>query len=289
MNREWSEEVDAHLAWMRAGAASAGTLRCRRYYLERLAAMHPDRGPWQLTIDDLARFVGQPGWGPETRKSARASVRRFYGWAALTGRLDRDPALALPPVHVPVGVAQPAPPEVVVRALQRASDDRQIAWVLLARLAGLRREEIATVRSERITRHPVPELLVIGKGGRGRVVPLHPLLLAHLDRLGVTHGWLFPGQVDGHISAAWVGKVLGRLLGPGWSGHKLRHAAATDWYSVERDLRATQELLGHAKPETTMRYTRVPDGAKLAAVLGMSGGRAASYGGDVEQMLRRTG
>jgi integrase len=287
MNRAWSAEITTHLAWLSAGAASPGTIRCRRYYLERLAAVHPDRGPWSLTTDDLASFVGQPGWSPETRKSARSTVRRFYGWALLTARITVDPSLALPTVRVPPGVPRPAPPDVVVHALELARDDRQQCWVLLARLAGLRRGEVAAVRAEHVTRHPTPELLVVGKGGRGRVVPMHPLLLDRLDRLDVTRGWLFPGQVDGHVSPEWVGKVLARLLGHGWTAHTLRHAAATHWYSIERDLRATQELLGHAKPETTMRYTRVPDGAKLSAVLGRP--NASSSGDDVERMLPRTG
>lgn len=287
MNVTWSTEITTHLAWMTAGAASAGTIRCRRYYLQRLSAMHPDTGPWSLTADDLAWFVGHPGWGAETRKSARSSVRRFYSWGLLTGRVAVDPSLTLPTVRVPAGVPRPAPPDVVVHALELACDDTQRCWVLLGRLAGLRRGEIATVRGEHFTRWPEPELLVIGKGGRGRVIPVHPLLLSQLDRLRVARGWMFPGQVDGHVSAEWVGKTLARLLGQGWTAHTLRHAAATHWYSVERDLRATQELLGHAKPETTMRYTRVPDGAKVAAVLGRP--NASSPGDDVGRMLPRAG
>lgn len=66
-----------------------------------------------------------------------------------------------------------------------------------------------------------------------------------------------------------VGKVLARLLGQGWSAHTLRHAAASRWYAVERDLRAVQELLGHSKPETTARYTAVPGDARRAAVCGV--------------------
>jgi integrase len=283
----WGEEIEQHLQWMRAGAVSDGTARCRRYYLERLAAVHGDCSPWDLTTDDLARFVGQPGWGAETRKSARASLRRFYGWAHLTRRITDDPAMRLPSVRVPIGAPRPAPPDVVRRALELAHDDRQRAWVLLARLAGLRRGEIATVRVEHLTKWPEPELLVIGKGGRGRVVPVHPMLLDQLERLPSPGpaGWLFPGQDNGHVSPPWVGKVLGRLLGPGWTGHTLRHAAATSWYAVERDLRATQELLGHARPETTMRYTRVPDGARRAAVLG--GLNNTSPGGDGHDLMRR--
>jgi integrase len=56
---------------------------------------------------------------------------------------------------------------------------------------------------------------------------------------------------------------------PGTSGSTLRHRFAMRAYMSERDLRAVQELLGHAKPETTARYAAVPDGALLAAVMGV--------------------
>ena len=48
-----------------------------------------------------------------------------------------------------------------------------------------------------------------------------------------------------------------------------RHRFATQAYRTGRDLRAVQELLGHAKPETTARYAAVPDGSLAAAVAGV--------------------
>ena len=63
-----------------------------------------------------------------------------------------------------------------------------------------------------------------------------------------------------------VSCVLSQVLPPGWSAHSLRHAFASRAYAGTRDLRAVQTLLGHSKPETTARYTAVPDGALAAAV-----------------------
>jgi integrase/recombinase XerC len=62
---------------------------------------------------------------------------------------------------------------------------------------------------------------------------------------------------------------VARVLPEGFTTHSLRHRFATAAYGVERDLRAVQELLGHAKPETTARYAAVPDGALAAAVAGV--------------------
>lgn len=158
--------------------------------------------------------------------------------------------------------------------------------VLLAAYAGLRRSEIAAV-------HPrdfVDGVLhVVGKGDRARIVPVHPLIdqavRAELERrrdgrigtgwrLGAARvdpaGYLFPGQQPGtHVSPWVVGDALSGLLGDVWTGHTLRHRFASRAYAASRDLRAVQELLGHSRPETTARYTAVPDDAMREAVMGL--------------------
>ena len=68
-----------------------------------------------------------------------------------------------------------------------------------------------------------------------------------------------PGQIDGHLSPAYVGKRVSRVLGVGWSTHTLRHRFATRCYAGSRDLLSVQKLLGHSKPETTEGYVLVPN------------------------------
>ena len=133
--------------------------------------------------------------------------------------------------------------------------------ILLAAYAGLRRAEVAAVHSRDIEG---TSLRVVGKGGRVRVIPLHPALEEALNGLD---GYVFPGRLQGHVSADNVGKTLSRLLGPGWTAHTLRHRFASRAYAAERDIRAVQELLGHSKLETTQLYTAIPDGALRTAVL----------------------
>ena len=52
----------------------------------------------------------------------------------------------------------------------------------------------------------------------------------------------------------------------GWTAHTLRHRFATRTYAAARDLVAVQELLGHAKPETTRLYIETPPDSLRAAV-----------------------
>jgi site-specific recombinase XerD len=96
-------------------------------------------------------------------------------------------------------------------------------------------------------------------------MPLPPIVTQAIAALSPT-GYLFPGHLDGHLSPAWVGTLIDRTLEPGVTTHMLRHRFATVAYLAERDIRAVQTLLGHAKVETTIIYTAVPDGALSNAV-----------------------
>jgi integrase len=137
--------------------------------------------------------------------------------------------------------------------------------LLLAAHAGLRRAEVAAVRTTDVERDLIGySLRVRGKGGVVRRVPLSSaltLLLAELEP-----GWAFPSPRGGHLTPAHVGKLISQALGSGVTGHQLRHRFASRAYAAERDLRAVQELLGHARPETTARYTAVPFEAGRRAV-----------------------
>lgn len=116
---------------------------------------------------------------------------------------------------------------------------------------GLRRGEVATVRAEDVTGQ---WLRVAGKGGHVRAVPLPPHLAARVAR---GTGWLFPGQIDGHLSARRVGELIRECLPDGTTPHQLRHRYASTVYRSSRDIRAVQSLLGHARLDTTMVYTAV--------------------------------
>lgn len=258
----WAE-LDAFMAHMRAQSLTRGTIYLRMTYLLRLAKWAEPRGPWELTTDDLTAFLAAGDWKPETRKSARSSIRGLYKWAETTGRVSRNPAIDLPAVRIPAGAPKPAPVASVMDAFTD-TDDRTRLMLMLAAQAGLRRNEIATLHTD----HVEPGFLrITGKGGKVRRVPTHPDLAAALEAL--PPGWVFPGRVDGHISANRVGEILTAALGGDHSAHTLRHRFATDAYVDTRDIAVVQRLLGHSKPETTIRYTEIPDDLLVNAVRGI--------------------
>lgn len=259
---DWDQPIADYLSWQRAAGRNREVLRTRYRYLSGLARS-VDCGPWAVTTGQMIDFLARDGWAPETRKSARGAVRSFYSWALETDRIDVDPSRKLPTVRVPPGKPRPAPEQVVIAALLGA-EPRERLMVMLGAFQGLRCAEISRVHADDFDGE---SLRVKGKGGKVRVLPVHPIVAAQL--VG-RQGWLFPGQDDGHLSPIWVGALLRKLLGPGWSAHTLRHRFASQAYAAERDLLAVQQLLGHSKPETTQRYTAIPDGALRAAVLGAS-------------------
>lgn len=215
--------------------------------------------PLTAQPDDLTAYMAANDWKPETRKSVRASLRGYYSWAEESGRVDLDPARRLPKVPVPQGIPHPTPDDVVDVALARATS-RELLMVHLAAYAGLRRAEIAGLHARDIIGS---ELVVHGKGGRVRSVPLHPVLVTELRGAA---GFIFPGRDGGHLSPDRVGRVLTKLLGSGWTAHSLRHRFATRAYAAERDLLTVQQLLGHSSVATTQRYTQVPADARRRAI-----------------------
>ena len=78
-------------------------------------------------------------------------------------------------------------------------------------------------------------------------------------------GFLFPGQIDGHISPGWAGTVISRLMPDGASMHALRHRFASKGYAGTRNRRAVQDALGHAGVATTERYTSVTRAVRIRA------------------------
>lgn len=249
---------------MRAAGRPESTIGLRTYHVRRVM-LEIRTSPWTLTTDQLIEFLAGTGWAAETRRAYRASLRTFYAWARASGRRLDSPADLIPPIKLPRSVPRPTPEDFFSKALA-AADPRERLMLQLAGVCGLRRGEIAHVRREDVERDLVGRSLrVAGKGGHVRMVPL-PVDLAR-QILACPAGWLFPSpKQSGPLTAAHVGVLVSALLPKGWTCHTLRHRCATRAYAARRDLRAVQELLGHAKPETTAIYTQVPTGAVREAM-----------------------
>lgn len=233
------------------------TVRTWRYWISRWL----EEGGIEGSTSQLREWLGTLA-SPETRKSARSALRSFYRWAIAEGWCSSDPTAGLPPVRVPPALPRPASESELIRALSTAPDDRTRLALYLAAFAGLRRSEIVKVTAEDLY---ADVLVVRGKGGRDRMIPLPEWLADLVRRSGPGH--VIRSVHGGPISPDHLYKLMRRC---GVSPHRLRHRFATRAYAGSRDLRAVQLLLGHSRPETTARYTAISDDALRRAVAAAS-------------------
>lgn len=264
--RGW--DLDNWCRYLQAAGRPPTTVSLRRYHLERLAAAFPE-GPRRVTLDDLVDWLASHGWSPNTRASYRASLRVYWSWAMAAGRVTDSPAHLLPPVKVPRGRPRPIP-EADYRDALTTADDRLTLALRLGGQCGLRRGEIARVNVQDLEHDLLGwTLRVKGKGGHVRLVPLEDDLARAIRERAreLDSPWLFPSSHGSHLTEAHLGKLVARHLARDLTTHTLRHRCGTVAYAGTRDLRAVQELLGHAKPETTMLYTAIPDQDIRAAML----------------------
>lgn len=259
----WGHVIDRYQQALRAGDYPPGTVYLRGYHLRRL-----DRTVGKpldkVTRDDILAFLDVPTWAASYRRSYRVTLRAFYKWACAERIIRRNPMKGIRTASAPIGKPRPAP-ESAVKAGQQYHDARVGTMVRLAAHVGLRCCEICKVHRDDVVEGAGGyRLRVHGKGRKVRVIPL-PRAIAH--ELLAADGYVFAGQIDGHLSAAYVSKLISRALPGKWTAHTLRHRfASTAMIGSGYNIRAVQELLGHASVATTQIYTFVEDDVLRRAV-----------------------
>ncbi|WP_170572921.1 tyrosine recombinase XerC [Ruegeria atlantica] len=232
----------------------------------------------RITVSDMRAWMAeQRASGVGARSLARklSAVKSFYRW--LSEREDFEPTAVLSTRAPKFTKKLPRPlAEDAARAmidtveLQSTSDwvsARDVAVVTLLYGCGLRISEALSLTGADA---PLPGTLrILGKGDKERIVPVLPAARAAVDRYlqlcphpqtkdkalfrGVRGGALNPRAIQGVMAKARMQLGLPATATP----HALRHSFATHLLSAGGDLRAIQELLGHASLSTTQTYTAV--------------------------------
>ena len=281
-------DLEAHLA---RRAVSGNTLAAYRSDCRQLAAWATARGlePAALDVRLLRRYVAglsAAGQAPSTVARKLAAVRALLRVQTELGHLPHNPAelLAAPkrPRTLPRVLAREEIELLLERIPQRTPlEQRDRALIELAYSSGLRAQELVDLDLASID-FDTETVRVEGKGGRTRMVPIGEHALRALERYrkqgrghllsepadgadGV-HEPLFLSKSGRQLSSSDVRRRLRtwtRLLQtrePALAQvhpHTLRHTFATHLLEGGADLRAIQELLGHATISTTQVYTRV--------------------------------
>ncbi len=246
------------------GAVSLSDLRAWLAH-EQTRALTPQHGKIPTTRDKAAR----------TRARRVSALRSFYRFLARhLGTENPAPSLLIRP-RAKVPLPRPLPkPEAAeageeIAALERNSmvQERDKALFLLLYGGGLRISEALNLNiSDLDAALAAGFLRVTGKGGRERLVPLVPRVsdtLRHWRRLHPSPAPdepLFPGVRGGRLNPGVAQRAMREWrrsegLPEHATPHALRHSFATHMMEGGADLRAIQELLGHASLSTTQRYT----------------------------------
>lgn len=264
----WDALLPRYREYLESGTLSPRTVDLRLYHLNRIRKF-VNKKPGDVALEDLTRYFQGRSWAPNTRAVVRASMAVFYRWAVDNEYLPKNPASKLMSVRVPAGKPKPASDAALEQALSTASP-KVVLMVRLGERCGLRAMEIAAIHSRDLEQDELGwTLRVLGKGSKVRLIPLGDEFAAEL--LNRPPGFIFPGKIDGHVSPAYVSRLVSAVLPDGVTAHKLRHRFATKALrGSNNNLRAVQELLGHSSIATTQVYTGIGNDQLRQAALSAS-------------------
>lgn len=290
LNPTWAAALQAFDAALRTHGMADKTRRAYGGDLDQLARWARatgELGPRELGPRELRRYaavVSERSGSKATVARKLAAVRSFYRVLVERGVLEASPAdLVGSPkreAYLPRVLASAEAAELLDRIPAGGPLElRDRAIFELAYAAGLRAEELVNLDVADIDPED-EELRVSGKGGRTRIVPAGEHAWHALERYlargrpalaheGAGEPALFLSRTGRRLSTSDIRRRLARCtrradlpadFPAGVSPHALRHSFATHLLEGGADLRAIQELLGHASISTTQAYTRVEPG-----------------------------
>ncbi len=223
------------------------------------------------------------GIGPRSLSRKLSAVKSFYRWLSVRDGFDATAVLSIRAPKFTRKLPRPLDEDAARAMLDTVELQSQTPWIAARDVAvvtllygcGLRISEALGLRGANA---PLPETLrITGKGGKERLVPVLPAARSAVEayRHDCPHpiaadGPLFLGARGGALSPRLIQKVTAQArmqlgLPATATPHALRHSFATHLLNAGGDLRAIQELLGHASLSTTQAYTAV-DTARLMEV-----------------------
>lgn len=285
-----ARKMEKYLTWMAEHDFSEYTVASRWYILRYFLRWCDERGiekPEEVTRELVERYQrhlhhhrkknGEP-LSPVTREDLLFTVKSFFHYLAKTRQLLYNPAADLempkPGLRLPKHILSVSEVERIVNGIDLADmmavRDRAIIEVFYS--TGIRRMELSRLKIKDVDISRGWLTVVQGKGKKDRVVPIGDRAIAWLEKylneqrplltndaleetLFLTRQGrplrpkLVTGIVLRHVRNANIGK-------PG-SCHMFRHTMATLMLEGGADTRFIQEMLGHARLETTQIYTKV--------------------------------
>lgn len=281
--------IDNFLNMMRSTRnASANTLAAYRGDLTEFAHFVGRRQttPERASVDHVRgylRAINEKGLAASTAARRLSALKRFFRFVAEMGFREDDPTSSLdgPKLgqRLPKYLSETEVDALIEAARRRPGADgiRLLAMMEILYATGLRVSELVNLPVSAFLRES-PVLIVNGKGGKERMVPLgEPAQDAVRDYMLVRESFMPKGRVrgraerylfvsrgkEGHLTRARFGQMIKELATEAGldrkkvSPHVLRHSFASHLLANGADLRALQQMLGHADISTTQIYTHV--------------------------------
>jgi len=223
------------------------------------------RAPDTATAEDLRAFqlyMTETGVRPPTINSTVTALHFFFKVTVDKPETTRHLVFVYEPRKLP----RILPPEDVLRLLEAAPNPKSKAALSVAYGAGLRAMEVVALKTTDIDSQRMLLRVEQGKGRKDRFAMLSPQLLELLRdwyRIARPRLYMFPGRDKiGPMTPRQLNRICHMAAGlaglPSWiAPHTLRHSFATHLLEQNIDVRVIQVLLGHAKLDTTARYTQV--------------------------------
>lgn len=275
------------------GAAENTITAYRGDLIDFLAFMTLHKGDSQglgalskITITDMRAWMAQTrsaDVGPRSMARKLSAVKAFYRWLAEREGFEPTAVLSTRSPKFPKKLPRPLAIDAAQAMIDSVEMQSRHAWVAARDVAvltllwgcGLRISEALGLKGADA---PLPEVLrIVGKGGKERVVPVLPAARDAVDAYLQVCPYgrerdapLFRAVRGGPLAARAISQVMADArmqlgLPASATPHALRHSFATHLLDAGGDLRAIQELLGHASLSTTQAYTAV-DTARLMDV-----------------------
>lgn len=271
-----SAAIGAFLVHLRSRRYSPATVTTYAFDLAHLLERVGEADPATLTGHAIRRALAgihARGTAPKTLARTLSAWRSFFNWLARQDRIAANPCLGLRPPKGEKRLPNALSVDEMARLLEPEAEDtvwhrRDAAMFELMYSSGLRRAELISLDLGQVDMTEA-EVRVVGKGGKARIVPVGSRALAALERWLAVRDTvarntpaLFVGARGRRIAPGVLTQALKKLaLRQGVSAHvhphALRHSFASHVLQSSGDLRAVQEMLGHASLSTTQVYTHL--------------------------------
>jgi integrase/recombinase XerC len=231
-----------------------------------------------ITIRGFLSHLYETGLSKTSVARSLAAVRSLYKWLAVEGVVEQNPAALISTPKLPKKLPRVPTMEELNSVLDgnlpeiASFPERDRLMLELLYGCGIRNSELVGINVDDV-RIRSEAILIRGKGKKERYVPFgqavksalaaylpaRQLMLAETRK---NNAGLLINQRGGRLTTRSVGRIIKQIavakgLSPDVHPHTLRHAFGTHLLEEGADLRAIQEMLGHARLSTTQRYTQL--------------------------------